>query len=222
MRSFSFSAAPCGIIAVFLSALLSGCSSQPTAAGAQPTESSDRQRSTTDSIPSEDPIVVYTRAIDRFSDGDADYSGFYNKFEYKATLHNSFIRTTLLSRQNDYYQWEREKFTLERDKSAQEMATQTTVFLSFYTPDRRNDNLSDVKSIWRIYLDAGGRRYEGKIKKLRQLFAELQTLYPYHTRWNTPYLVTFPVPTNAIETQNSVLTVTGPLGTRTVKFSAVH
>lgn len=163
----------------------------------------------------------YAAKIDRFSDGEAAYAGFYNNFEYRATIHNSTVRSALLQKQNQHYQWDRERFLKERDKSDQEMASETTVFLSFYTPDRHNDNLVDAKkSIWKIYLDAGGRRYEGKAKKLRSLLAELQTLYPYHTRWNTPYVVTFPVPTNAIESQEAVVTVTGPLGTKSVKFSA--
>jgi len=165
---------------------------------------------------------AYEELIEKFSDGDTQYSGFYNNFEYKATLLNSTVRTALLARQNEYYQWDREKWLSAKEKSDNEAAVETVVFLSFFTPERRNDNLADAKSIWRVYLDVGGRRYEGKVKKLRLLLAELQALYPYHTRWNTPYLVTFPVPTNAVEIQTSTLTVTGPLGSRTVEFPPVN
>ncbi len=186
--------------------LLTGCASTPQTN--TPSEEQGR------------PITTksYEELIEEFSDGDTQYSGFYNNFEYKATLLNSKVRSALLARQNEYYQWDREKWLSEKEKSEQEAASETVVFLSFFTPERRNDNLADSKSIWRIYLDVGGRRYEGKVKKVRLLLAELQALYPYHTRWNTPYLVTFPVPTNAIETQDATFTVTGPLGSRTVKF----
>lgn len=169
-----------------------------------------------------EPGAIYIRQIEKYSDGEANYTGFYNTFEYKATLHNTAIRTAMLQKQNDYYQWDREKFLSEREKSEKEIASETTVFLSFYTPERRNDNLYEAKSIWRIYLDAGGRRYQGKVKRVRSLLAELQALYPYHTRWNSPYTVTFPVPTAAVETQNLTLTVTGPLGSKTVKFPATN
>jgi hypothetical protein len=161
---------------------------------------------------------TYDIKIEKFSAGDSKYAGFYNNFEYKATLLNSRIRDELLKRQTDFYQWDREKTLTEQAKRTQELASETVVFMSFFTPDRLNDNLSDSKSIWRVYLEAGGHRYEGKIKKLRLLRAELEALYPYHTRWNTPYQLTFAVPTIAIETQGSVLTVTGPLGTRSVTF----
>lgn len=164
----------------------------------------------------------YGRQIEKYSDGEAEYAGFYNNFEYKATILNSMVRSAMLGKQSNYYQWDREKLTNEREKSDKDMSQETTIFLSFFTPDRKNDNLTDQKTIWRVYLESGGRRYSGKAKKVRSLLAELQVLYPYHTRWNTPYLVTFPVPTNAIETQASTLTVTGPLGTRTVKFPSLN
>ena len=208
-----------GLLAVFVAAfiaasgiLLGACTSGPTMSETAPASESTQAEVT----------AAYSKQIEQFSDGEAEYSGFYNNFEYKATLLNTPIRTALLQRQNQYYQWDRDKFTTEREKSEKEQAVETAIFLSFYTPDHKNDNLVDKKSIWRIYLEAGGHRYEGKVKRLRSLLSELQTLYPYHTRWNTPYLVTFPVSTTAIETQASTVTVTGPLGTRVVKFSATR
>lgn len=160
--------------------------------------------------------------IERFSDGEAQYVGFYNNFLYRATILNSQVRAALLRKENDFYQWDREKFSSEREKSDRAAGLETTVFLSFFTPERRNDNLSDAKSIWRVYLDAGDRRYQGKVKKLRTPLAELIALYPYHTRWNTPYEITFPVPTAAVETQAMKLTITGPLGSKTVNFAAAR
>lgn len=163
----------------------------------------------------------YEQLIEKNSDGQTQYAGFYNNFEYKATIMNSSIRMALLDRQANYYQWDDEKRKTEREKMEKDAASETTIFLSFYTPDRKNDNLTESKTIWRLYLEVGGKRYQGKVKKVRSLLAELQALYPYHTRWNTPYTVSFPVPANAVETQNSSLTVTGPLGTRSVSFNAI-
>jgi hypothetical protein len=163
----------------------------------------------------------HAAVIERNSAGEANYAGFYNTFEYNATLLNYQVREALVTRETEYYQWDAAKTKLERDKARQEMASETAVFLSFFTPDRHNDNLADTKAIWRIFLDVGGSRYTGKAKKLRTLLAELQALYPYHTRWNTPYMVTFPVPVSAIESQPSKLTITGPLGTKSVEFKAL-
>jgi hypothetical protein len=163
----------------------------------------------------------YTERIEQFSDGDVEYSGLYNNFEYKATLLNSTIREALLGKQAAYYEWNDAQTSQAREKSNQEMSSQTKVFLAFFTPNAKNDNLTDSKTIWRIYLDCAGRRYEGKATRLRLLLAELQALYPYVTRWATPYELTFDVPTAAIESQPSTLTITGPLGSRVVHFKAM-
>lgn len=164
---------------------------------------------------------AHQQLIETYSAGDTEYSGFYNNFEFKATMINSAVRDGLVRKTGLYYQWDNEKLQAEREKANAKMQQETEVFLSFYTPDRRNDNLSETKAIWRVYLEAGGQRYQGKVKRLRSLLAELQALYPYHTRWNTAYEVSFPVPTTAVETQKVTLTVTGPLGTRNVVFNTV-
>ena len=162
--------------------------------------------------------ITYEQEIEKFSRGETEYAGLYNNFEFKATILNSEVRNTILTKQTNAYQWDSARAATEREKANQEMASSTQVFLAFFTPDFRNDNLTDPKAIWKIYLDAGGRRYEAKIKRLYTLLAELQSIYPYYTRWTTPYIATFDVPTAAIESQTAKFTVTGPLGTREVEL----
>ncbi|HVK59959.1 MAG TPA: hypothetical protein VM432_00355 [Bdellovibrionales bacterium] len=164
----------------------------------------------------------YDQSIEEFSAGDSEYTGFYNNFEFKATLLNSAIRERTFKRQSEYFQWNEDKQASERAKYTQELSSGTEIFVSFFTPDRKNDNLAEDKPIWKVYLDVGGSRYEGKVKRIRTLLVELQSLYPYHTRWNTPYMFSFSVPTTAIESQPSKLTITGPLGTREVSFPAIN
>jgi len=164
----------------------------------------------------------YNAYVERYSSGDTEYAGLYNNFEYRATLLNSDIRKGLTWKRGSFFQWSETQIATDREKSNQEMSSETKVFMAFFTPSPKNDNLTDDKSIWRIYLDAGGHRYEGKPKRVRLLLAELQALYPYTTRWTTPYEVTFPVPTAAIENLESTYTVTGPLGSRSITFPALH
>jgi hypothetical protein len=165
--------------------------------------------------------AAYLATVERYSAGDREYNGFYNLFDFKATIHNSPIQNAMLKKQADYYQWDEAKLESEMAKASGEMNRETYVFCSFFTPDRRNDNLTDTKSIWRVFLDVGGRRYVGRAKKSRKLLAELQALYPYQTRWTTPYVFTFPVPVALIEGQASTLTITGPLGARSVGFAPI-
>jgi hypothetical protein len=164
----------------------------------------------------------YLQVIENFSRGETEYEGLYNQFTYKATIVNSAVRESMLLKEADYFKWDPSQLQIERDKAAEKMATATDVFISFYTPERKNDNLTDSKSIWRVYLDFNGKRYEGKPRKARKLFAEMATLFPYHTRWNTAYYIEFQVPTAEAEGGSSKLTVTGPLGIKEVEFPSIR
>ncbi len=205
---------PASLIAVSLAISCSSMESNPNDSNS-PTASSP--------LKAEGPFNLnvpkdHTAIIDENSAGDSQFAGLYSTFELKATILNTPVREAIIRRQTDYYQWDGAQQNTEREKALQELNSQTDVFLSFATPERKNDNLADKKSIWRLFLDVGGRRYVGQAKKDRRLIAELQSQFPFHTRWNTPYLLTFPVSTTAIETQPMKLTVTGPLGTRVLEI----
>ncbi len=200
-------------IAVFVG--VTSCTTVPEAN--EPTASTPLRTSGPDSIY---VPKTHVEVIEAHSSGDSEFAGLYNTFELKATVLNTTVREALVQRQGEYYQWDSAQQTTEREKAMQENSAEAAVFISFATPERRNDNLADKKSIWRIFLDVGGRRYVGQAKKDRRLIAELQALFPYHTRWNTPYLLSFPVGMSAIENQSMKLTVTGPLGSRVLEFKS--
>ena len=163
----------------------------------------------------------YEEKIEQYSAGDQEYSGLYNNFEFKATLTNAPIRDALIDRQADYYKWDETRRTSDRAKKIDSARTQTNVYLSFFTPTIKNDNLDDVKKIWEIYLTVGGQRYTGTAKRNKMNRAELLALYPYSNAWGTNYDVSFPVSVSTIETQSSEMTITGPLGTRSIIFPAI-
>ena len=163
----------------------------------------------------------YEEKIEQYSAGDQEYSGLYNNFEFKATLTNAPIRDALIDRQADYYRWDDARRSLERAKKIEAARTQTHVYLSFFTPTIKNDNLDDVKKIWEIYLTVGGQRYTGTAKRNKMNRAELLALYPYSNAWGTNYDVSFPVSVSTIETQSSEMTITGPLGSRSIIFPAI-
>ncbi len=165
--------------------------------------------------------LSYEDKIEQYSAGDQEYAGFYNNFEFKATLINAPIRDALIDRKANYYKWDETRRSAERATYVDTARTQTAVYLSFFTPNNKNDNLDDVKKIWEIYLTVGGQRYSGTAKRNKMNRSELLALYPYSNAWGTNYDVTFPVSANTIETQNSEMTITGPLGARSIAFPAV-
>lgn len=148
------------------------------------------------------------------------YDGFYQTFQADVTLLSTDLRTAGVARQADYLQWDADRLQKERDSEFQKMAGQTEFFMRFFTPDGDNDNIGMAKSIWRVYLEVGGKRYEGDAKKLTENMTELKNLYPGMDRFSTPYLISFKVPTQAVETASAKVVLTGQLGKAEFDFAA--
>lgn len=171
--------------------------------------------------PHSDGRDEYVRTIEKASAGDKQFAGLYDNFEFKATILKRSIARTIHNRMDTYYEWDDETSAENWKKQEEEMRNQSKIWLSFFTPERKNDNLANKKTIWKIYLHAGGRRYEGHVQKANTNFSEAVALIPYHSRWATAYYVNFPVPTDAIENTPLKLVITGPLGRREVNFTSL-
>ncbi len=161
---------------------------------------------------------AYIRKIEKFSAGDKQFSGFYEQFEFRATILNRDISQTIHNRLDQYYDWSEDEAAEKLRERMGDLDTKTILWLSFFTPERKNDNLANKVSIWKIYLVAGGQRYEAQVKKANKNFSEAHSLFPYHSKWATPYYLEFPVPTDEITGLPLKLIITGPLGRREVQF----
>lgn len=166
------------------------------------------------------PSDTYLKSIDEYSQGEVQYDGAYNTFNYRGTLMNSVIQERIIEKKAEVYLWDAVKKQQELSTLQSENGTKTKVFLSFFTPVRTDDNLSTKKSVWAIYLETSQGRYEGVVKKNRTSMTELSVLFPHHNRFTTAYDVEFPVAVNAIESEATTMTVTGPLGTKKITFPA--
>lgn len=141
------------------------------------------------------------------------YDGLYNKLTVQTTRLDADMSENLVAYQAKLSQWSVEKYKEEKTKIIAKHSDSTEFFMSFYTPERRHDDLSTNRTSWKVYLEVSGQRYEGKITKLKSLFLDLEALYPHHNRWSSPYSLTFPVSTAATDGKPVVITVTGPLAT---------
>ncbi len=90
--------------------------------------------------------------------------------------------------------------------------------MRFFSPDHEYDDLHKGKTIWKVYLDFGGSRFEGKVKKMSDKYVELQNIFPHLDRFSTPYEITFNVPMSTIEGGPSKVTLTSSLGSAEFKF----
>jgi hypothetical protein len=160
----------------------------------------------------------YSDAVDAATQKKQVYDGLVNVMDVRATLLNTKVARLQVDQYARMYQWDEKNYSNEKSKTETNLSKQTDIFLSFFVPDRKHDDLAKSTSKWKIFLDVGGRRFDGTAKRIKTVFAEVKGLYPEHTRWSTPYLVTFPVPTSMAEAGSPKLTITGPIGSTTVNF----
>ena len=159
----------------------------------------------------------YLKVIRRNSAGDSQFAGIYKNFEFRSTLFTHDVSLAIHKRLKQYYEWSEEESSQKLSKRMEEMNNKTKIWLSFYTPNGKDDNLSNKSSIWKIYLLNQGHRYEGKPYPANANLNATKALIPYHSRWTTAYYVDFPIPTNQLNGPVKLI-ITGPLGRREVSF----
>ncbi|WP_415063362.1 hypothetical protein [Bdellovibrio sp.] len=161
----------------------------------------------------------YMDVIEKYTDKTRRYSGFYNTIDMEATVINSAVAEAQLGQSSMLYQWDEKKFAEEKVKYEARLNKESEIFLSFFTPEKKNDDLFKENTIWKIFLDVDGKRFEGKAKKIKLQLVEIEGLYPYHNRFYTPYSVTFPVPMKSIEGKVLKMTLTGAVGSGVLNFN---
>jgi hypothetical protein len=160
----------------------------------------------------------YTEVIRKNTSRTNQYSGFYQTFQADMTMLNSEMQTAALRQKGYFLQWDQKQFNAEREKMLQDASAYSKFFMRFYSPERDYDDLHKGKTIWKIYLDVRGQRFEGKVKKMTDKFVEIQTVFPYFDRFSTPYEISFSVPMTTVETVPSKVTLTSTLGTAVFDF----
>jgi len=155
----------------------------------------------------------YLPVYKKYTDTRQEYSGFTNTFEARLTFLHSELNVLRLQRKGHYLRWGLDRLQQEREKLFQEMSTEARAFLLFYTPEIEYDDLDKPDSIWKIYLEFDGQRYEGKIKKAKEKRIELQAQFPDIDPFSTSYFASFPLPTSVVEDQAFTVVLTSSVGT---------
>lgn len=161
---------------------------------------------------------AYEAKVDKWSDHVENYNGLNNTATIKATLLNPEMIEAQLDQNARLFQWDQITFDNEKKNAENRMAQQTDIFVSFFSPERKWDDLYKSKTLWKVFLDVNGQRFEGKVAKIKLLTREVQGLYHYHTSFATPYTVTFPVPAKSLEGKTARLILTGAIGSITLNF----
>jgi len=169
-------------------------------------------------IPELSPEGDYYSAVAAASQKRQVYDGLYEILEINAVLVNSKVAAGRVDQNARMYQWTREQYNKEKADMQTDLSKQTEIILGFFVPSRKEDNLAKKTSVWKIFLDVNGHRYEGQATKIKALPAEVRALYPDHVRFYTPYKIEFPVPISMVENAEAKFTVTGPVASATLDF----
>lgn len=168
--------------------------------------------------PHKEGLSEYEDLIDKNSAGEKVFHGVYENFDFRATALSKTVIASIIDRKAELYQWDESTKKIKHDEMLTKLGGKTSLFISFFTPNRNENNLDSKKSIWMIYLDTKGTRYTGKATRNNTHATELIAAFPYHTRWANAYDVVFDLPLENFEIAGSKVTVTGPLGKREVIF----
>lgn len=161
---------------------------------------------------------AYDSTIDKWSDHVEDYNGLNNTVTIMATLLAPEAVLAQVDQNARLFQWDQVGYDNEKKKAENAMATKTEAFVSFYSPERKWDDLYRSKTLWKVFLDVRGQRYEGTVSKVKLLPREIQKLYSYHTTFATPYMISFPVAATAVGNGPARLIFTGAVGSITLHF----
>ena len=184
--------------------LLSACSTTPRPTGAE--------------IGPRVSYGEYIKRMNKKTKTDKRYSGFHQLYEAHVTFIDSDVQSLVLQRKSDVFQWNEDKAQKEREKMFQENSSASKFFVVLFTPNHKLTDLHKGNSIWKLYLDVDGDRYDAKVRRVQGPLANTKAIYPSTNRFSQPYEVTFNVPTTTIEDSNAKFIITSALGTTELNF----
>ena len=167
---------------------------------------------------SQEPSSSYQNLLEKHTNTHKVYDGLVEVLEYNSTFLSRDLALAQVQENARTYQYSESQFNNESATVQANLAKQTEFFLSLFVTETRYDDLAKKTTKWKIFLDIGGKRYEGKAIKVKSQLIELQSLYPYHNRFTSAYRLVFPVPSVEVESGVSKLTLTGPVTSVAINY----
>lgn len=123
----------------------------------------------------------YASLVKDYSDRAEFYSGFANVFQIHATVLNQKVMEAQVEKKAASFNWSDTQKSEDMTKITNSLRNETTVFVSFYTPENKLNNMDSPSTIWRVFLDVNNKRYIGSASTYVGFANEAQFFYPYHT-----------------------------------------
>jgi hypothetical protein len=137
---------------------------------------------------------------------------------FYATLESRIYRQQRARERSRELGWPADRELAEVSKDLQQEGSETSFIVAVYTDVPRENDLGDVKSLWRVALRTpAGELVPTVIDRLGRPDENMQTLYPYMDRYSHAYRIHFPKVTQGPVT----LFIASGIGQAELKFDSL-
>lgn len=165
-----------------------------------------------------DALSLHSQLIQQQAKQAEGYSGLANVYNVQTVLLNSQINLARHNLDIKLTRKSEDESLMLLQKLKVKEARETEVFLSFFSPDRRQNRLDRPNSPWKFFLKVDQTRYPAAVKAVRGHANEVQGFYPIHTRWSLPYTLVFDVPLSQVESSKATLEMVTTMESREVSI----
>ncbi len=140
---------------------------------------------------------AYDKTLKKWTRTDSVYRS--NDLRAEIIWNATFLNHTMIAAMADYrarvYNLpDPEKMQVESDLLVKKN-NDLLMFVSFYSPDRKTDDLMDVNNAWDLRLEQDGKIFRPvKIEKIKKIDPMNQFYFPYLSQWFKGYYVWFSTP----------------------------
>lgn len=146
------------------------------------------------------------------------YNGLHLSFDAEIVFINSTIQNNNLRLNSQFKNWTAKEADKNKVERTQHLSENSEFFLAFYSPKTKRNKLDQAAADWKAVLKVDGQEYEGEIKVRKNISHHNKIYYPDLNPWSTPYLVTFPVSTQDLDSNKFTVLILGPEGMASFKY----
>lgn len=163
----------------------------------------------------------YNKKLRKLTKRHREYNGLSQVFEAKVTFLTEDFRKTQLRLEANFMNWSQQKAENELVSLKEDYSKESNFLINFFTPDPRKNKLDKAFADWSVILtNKDGEEVEGIVSLHENDGDHIRVFYPNLHTWSRVYMVTFPIPTKNLESQDFSIKVIGPLGMGIVDFKA--
>jgi len=158
------------------------------------------------------------RLLNKNTKSHKEYSGLHMSFQAHMVFLNTKIKTNQIKLKSQYKNWSEQEASEKLSTVNSDLTKKAHFFLSFYSPNRKRNKLDQKASDWKVILKTNSSETEGVVKYEDNISDHTKVFYPHIEHWGKPYVVTFPVSSQELETSPFEVVLMGPEGMASFKY----